>query len=66
MNAPKPPGRSLWRTVRAVAWSLLGIRKGGEYQQDMERITPLQVIGVGLVALVLLVVGLIVMVQMVV
>lgn len=65
---PQPPRRppSLWRTVRAVAWSMFGVRKGREYQQDTERITPLHVIGVGLVAIVLLVLGLIVIVRLVV
>ncbi|AVS78772.1 hypothetical protein C8246_20290 [Paracidovorax avenae] len=59
------PG-SLWRTVRAVAWSLLGIRKGDEYRQDTERINPLHIIAVGLVAIVLLVAGLIAVVNWVV
>ena len=42
---------SLLRTVRAVAWSLIGLRKGSEYQQDLEKINPLHIIVVGLVAL---------------
>ncbi|CAM3761261.1 DUF2970 domain-containing protein [Paracidovorax anthurii] len=57
---------SLWRTVRAVAWSLLGIRKGAEYQRDTERINPLHIIVVGLVAVLLLVGGLIGLVHWVV
>lgn len=48
MNAPldpsvvKPHERkgSLLRTVRAVAWSLIGLRKGSEYQQDVEKLNP--------------------------
>ena len=44
MNAPLDPSAvkplerkgSLLRTVRAVAWSLIGLRKGSEYQQDVE------------------------------
>lgn len=69
MNAPeeqqateqRPHERkgSLPRTVRAVAWSLIGLRKGSEYQQDVEKINPLHIIGVGLAAVFLLVVGLI-------
>ena len=50
---------SLLRTVRAVAWSLIGLRKGSEYQQDVEKLNPLHVIVVGLVAVCLLVLGLI-------
>jgi len=66
-NTPPPTGQArLWRTIRAVAWSILGIRKGQEYQRDMERITPLHVIAVGLIAIVLLVGGLMVLVKLVV
>lgn len=46
---------SLWRTVRAVAWAMLGIRDGDEYRKDQESLRPLQVVGVALVALLLLV-----------
>ena len=42
-----------------VAWSLIGLRKGSEYQQDVEKINPLHIIAVGLAAVFLLVVGLI-------
>ncbi|MBU0747300.1 MAG: DUF2970 domain-containing protein [Gammaproteobacteria bacterium] len=58
---PKPHERkgSLLRTVRAVAWSLIGLRKGSEYQQDVEKLNPLHIIVVGLIAVFLLVIGLI-------
>ena len=42
---------ALLRTVRAVAWSLIGLRKGSEYREDLQRIHPLHVIVVGLVAI---------------
>ena len=66
MTAPTPePGRpaaprkgSIWRTVQAVGWSLLGVRKDSEWQQDGAQITPLQIIVVGLVALLVFVLGL--------
>lgn len=66
--APKPHERkgSLLRTVRAVAWSLIGLRKGSEYQKDVENLNPLHIIVVGLVAVFLLVVGLIGLVHWVV
>ena len=59
MNAPLDPSAvkplerkgSLLRTVRAVAWSLIGLRKGSEYREDLQRIHPLHVIVVGLVAI---------------
>ena len=54
------------RTVRAVAWSLIGLRKGSEYQQDLEKINPLHIIVVGLVAIFLLVLSLIAVVNWVV
>ncbi|WP_298211926.1 DUF2970 domain-containing protein [Acidovorax sp.] len=57
---------SLLRTVRAVAWSLIGLRKGSEYQKDVEKINPLHIIAVGLMAVVLIVVGLIAVVNWVV
>ncbi|MDR0226089.1 MAG: DUF2970 domain-containing protein [Burkholderiaceae bacterium] len=71
MSAPQPPrapgpSPSLWRTVRAVAWSIFGVRRGREYQKDMERITPLHVIAVGLAAIFVLVLGLIALVKLVV
>ena len=57
---------SLMRSIKAVAWSFLGIRKGSEFQEDINKITPLHVLGVGLVAGLLFVVGLIVLVNLVV
>ena len=67
-SAVKPHERTgaLLRTVRAVAWSLIGLRKGSEYQKDIEKLNPIHIIVVGLGALFLLVVGLIVLVNWVV
>ncbi len=67
-HEPSPVQRrgSLLRTIRAVAWSLIGLRKGSEYQQDLQKINPLHVIGVGLAAIFLLVLGLIAVVNWVV
>jgi len=49
---------SLLRTMRAVAWSFLGIRKRSGLEDDMQRLNPLHVILVALVAVALLVGGL--------
>ena len=49
-----------------MAWSLIGLRKGSEYQQDLQKINPLHVIVVGLGAIFLLVLGLIAVVNWVV
>ena len=57
---------SLLRTVRAVAWSLIGLRKDSEYQQDLEKINPVHIIVVGLLAIVALVFSLIAVVNWVV
>ena len=69
MPTPSPtpqPGQrkgSVWRTMQAVLWSLLGVRKGSEWQQDGAQVTPLQIIAVGLAALVLFVLGLMALVH---
>ena len=63
---PHERNGALLRTVRAVAWSLIGLRKGSEYQKDIEKLNPVHIIVVGLSALFLLVVGLIVLVNWVV
>lgn len=65
--APRAGGSASWlRSMKAVAWSLLGLRKGSEYAQDLHRIHPIHVIVVGLLAVFLLVAGLMVLVNMVV
>jgi Protein of unknown function (DUF2970) len=62
--APAPA--SVWRSIKLVAWSFLGIRSNSGYQQDLAKVNPMHVVGVGLVAVLLLVVGLIVLVNWVV
>jgi len=57
---------SIARTVKAVAWSFIGLRKGSEYQQDTEKLNPLHIVLVGLIAVFLLVVALITIVKWVV
>ncbi len=57
---------SLWRSVRVVAWSFFGIRKGSESQEDMARVNPFHIIGVGIAAAALFVLGLVILVNWVV
>ena len=57
---------SLLRTMKAVAWSLIGLRKDSEYRNDLERINPLHIIAVGLIAIFALVAFLIVAVKLIV
>lgn len=67
-SSPTPASRkgNLWRTVKAVGWGFFGVRKNSAYQEDIARLSPLHIIGVGLVIVVLFVVGLIVLVKYVV
>lgn len=57
---------SFLRTIRMVAWSLLGIRKSSELQKDAAQVNPFHIIVVGIVTVLILVIGLIVLVNLVV
>jgi hypothetical protein len=57
---------SFVRTVKAVAWSFLGIRKRAGYEQDVEKLNPFHVIVAGIVAAVLFVLSLVWLVNWVV
>ncbi|SDP55814.1 Protein of unknown function [Rhodoferax sp. OV413] len=61
-----PAKSSFLRTVKAVAWSFVGIRKRSGFEDDLAKISPLHVIAVGLVAVLLIVLGLVVFVNWVV
>ena len=65
-GADKAGAASLWRSVRVVALSFFGIRKGSESQEDMARVNPFHIIGVGIAAAALFVVGLVILVNWVV
>ena len=57
---------SVIRTVKAVLWSFFGVRKNTDYQQDIEKLNPFHILGVGLAAVFLFVLGLIALVNWVV
>lgn len=57
---------SFARSVKLVAWSMLGIRSRKGYQDDLARVNPLHVVLVGFVAVLLMVVSLIGLVNWVV
>jgi Protein of unknown function (DUF2970) len=57
---------SIWRTVSAVAWSFLGVRKASEFDKDIAQTSPLRIIAVGFIAIAVFVIGLIVLVNWVV
>jgi hypothetical protein len=66
-HTPAPPHRaSFLRTVKAVAWSFVGIRKNSEFHEDMGRLNPLHIIVAALVGVVLFVAGLLLLVNWVV
>jgi hypothetical protein len=53
-------------TMRAVAWSFLGIRKGKGYEEDVSQLNPVHVIIAGVVGAVLFVLTLVVLVKWIV
>ncbi len=57
---------SLWQTIKAVAWSFLGVRKNSEFQADVGRLNPFAIIAVGVVGAILLILTLIALVNWVV
>lgn len=57
---------SFWRSIKAVAWSFVGIRKNSEYQEDLAKVNPFHIIVVGILGALLFVVGLIALVNWVV
>ena len=40
---------SVWRTVKAVLWSFVGLRARSESEKDGEQLNPLHIVIVGLV-----------------
>jgi len=57
---------SVWRTVKAVAWSFIGVRKNSEFQADGAQVTLYHIIGVAIVAVLFFVLSLIALVNWVV
>jgi hypothetical protein len=58
---PSPLKRksSVWRTIRAVLWSFVGLRARGESEKDGEQLNPLHLVVVALVGVGVFVGGLI-------
>ncbi len=66
-NLDKPIRKNNFlRTVIAVLWSFIGIRKSSGFQEDIANIKPLQLLAVGVVMALMFVIGLIVVVNLVV
>lgn len=65
-DAPLRRKGSLLRTVQAVAWSFVGLRRGSDYREDIAKLNPLHIMAVGFVAVLLFVLALIGLVNWVV
>ncbi|HSQ71839.1 MAG TPA: DUF2970 domain-containing protein [Rubrivivax sp.] len=57
---------SLLQTMRAVAWSVLGIRRSDGYAQDVSKLNPVHVVIAGVVGAALFVLALVLLVRWVV
>lgn len=57
---------SLGQTVKAVAWSFVGLRRQAAWREDAQRLNPVHVIAVGLAAAALFVLALLLVVRWVV
>ena len=60
MSVKKIP---LWRAVKAVAWSFVGLRAQGEYEEDVKNLNPLHIIMVGLAGIFVFVLVLVLLVN---
>lgn len=57
---------SFGQTVKAVAWSFVGLRRQAGYREDAQRLNPVHVIAVGIAAAALFVLALLAVVRWVV
>jgi len=58
--------KTIWRSVSAVLWAFLGIRKREEYEKDLETIKPTQVILTGIFLALIFVISLLVLVNIII
>ena len=70
MTTPPEPAHarrgSFGQTMRAVAWSFLGIRRSADYERDVQRLNPVHVIIAGVLGAVAFVALLVVLVRWIV
>jgi hypothetical protein len=57
---------SFLQTMRAVAWSFFGVRRGADYEKDVAQLNPVHVIIAGIMGAVLFVLVLVMLVQWVI
>jgi hypothetical protein len=57
---------SFWQTLRAVAWSFFGVRRGADHEKDIAQLNPVHLIVAGVIGAVLFVLVLLLLVQWVI
>ena len=65
-DQPTERSGSFFGTLRAVAWSFLGIRRSAGYEDDVRKLNPIHVIVAGVVCALLFVLVLVWVVQWVI
>jgi Protein of unknown function (DUF2970) len=54
---------SFRQTMRAVVWSFFGVRKGSDYEKDLNQLNPVHVVIAGVIGAALFVVALLLLVN---
>ena len=49
---------SLWRTTKSIAWAFFGVRRGKDYQEDIQNLNIFHIIFVGIAACFIFVIAL--------
>lgn len=57
---------SFLQTMRAVAWSFFGVRRGADYEKDVAQLNPVHVIIAGVIGAALFVLALVLLIQWVI
>ena len=63
MATSSPKKHTFLRTVKAVAWSFVGLRARGDFEEDVKNLNPLHIIAVGLIGIFLFVAVLVLVVN---
>ncbi len=58
-----PARKSFWRTAKAVAWSFVGLRSRGDYEEDVKNLNPLHILAAGLIGVFVFVAALMLLVN---
>jgi len=54
---------SFVRTMKAVAWSFFGVRKGIDYEKDLNQLNPVHIVIAGVIGAVLFILALLLLVN---